>query len=332
MTCRAPLEAAQHETGGKPVVYKRGHRPKSLAEGYAALDLPCGQCISCRREKGRLWAARMMHEAAYWEDQGKYNIFLTLTYEDKHLPMYGMLNKKHLQDFFKRLRARIAPEKFRYYVVGEYGTQCPDHEIENCPKCGPLQRPHYHAIIFGWSPPDKMGVTERDGYTVYQSETIDAAWTKTDETGEKTVIGSHEIGSVTFESCSYISDYIMKKFTGNEYEVADHYCKYLWQIDAWVDMEPEFAMMSRRPGIGYEWFQRYQNDIYPSDEMPIPGRFVFCQPPKYYDGFRKETHPEEMQRIQDQRRRAMAESLANGPTLYQRAQYEDALIKRRTQP
>lgn len=43
------------------------------------------------------------------------------------------LKKKHVQDFFKRLRKRTG-SRLRYYLCGEYGTQ--------------HKRPHYHVILF----------------------------------------------------------------------------------------------------------------------------------------------------------------------------------------
>ena len=33
-----------------------------------------------------------------------FNSFVTLTYDDDHLPEYNSLNYKHFQDFMKRLR------------------------------------------------------------------------------------------------------------------------------------------------------------------------------------------------------------------------------------
>lgn len=332
MTCRAPLEAAQHKIKqGKPIVYKKGRRPKTLAEGYRALELPCGQCKSCKLEKSRQWAARMMHEAAYWEEfKNKSSLFLTLTYNDEHLPMYGTLVKEHIQEFFKRLRWHIGRDKLRYYVVGEYGSQCPDHEIINCPVCGPLQRPHYHAIIFGWTPGQKEVLGHRDGATVYASEIIEKAWTKRNQAGKKTVIGGHEWGSCTFESCAYVSRYIMKKINGNDEAMAEHYCKYIPLLDTWVDLPPEFSMMSKRPGIGKKWYDHFQNDIYPTDEMPIPGRTNISKPAKYYDGFYEKSNPEQMAAIKEDRRKAMADSLVNGPSLESRAKCEDARLKQLT--
>ena len=41
-----------------------------------------------------------MHEAS----MHMFNSFVTLTYDDDHLPEYNSLNYKHFQDFMKRLR------------------------------------------------------------------------------------------------------------------------------------------------------------------------------------------------------------------------------------
>jgi hypothetical protein len=51
------------------------------------------------------------------------------------------LDKKHFQDFMKRLRKRSLI-KLKYYACGEYG--------------GASLRPHYHAIMFNSNPEDIM--------------------------------------------------------------------------------------------------------------------------------------------------------------------------------
>lgn len=262
---------------------------------------------------------RMMHEAAYWEiTQGRYSIFVTLTYDDENLPLYGTLVKEHIQDFFKRLWWKVTSTKLRYYVVGEYGSQCPYHELIDCPKCGSLQRPHYHAIIFGWSAPegDQSILGHRDGMTVYESKILGDAWK----------FGSHEYGTCTFESCAYVARYTLKKFYGNEYDKADHYCKHMWQTDTWIDLPPEFAMMSKRPGIGKLWFDEYYTSVYHHDEAPIPGRSAISKPGRYYDSHYEKINPEHLAEIKEDRRHAMAKSLVEGPSLESRAIYQDAQL------
>jgi len=91
--------------------------------------IPCGICSSCLGNRRQDWVIRLIEESKQYDS----SLFVTLTYDDQHLPSDGV-NKKHLQDFFKRLRKKI---KFRYYAVGEYGSR--------------THRAHYHVIFFGLS-------------------------------------------------------------------------------------------------------------------------------------------------------------------------------------
>ena len=47
-----------------------------------AVLVPCGHCVGCRLDYSRVWAERCVHEASKYE----HNYFLTLTYDDDHLP------------------------------------------------------------------------------------------------------------------------------------------------------------------------------------------------------------------------------------------------------
>ena len=68
-----------------------------------------------------------------------FNSFVTLTYDDDHLPEYNSLNYKHFQDFMKRLRK--SHNGVRFYMCGEYGED--------------FSRPHYHALLFNCFFPDR---------------------------------------------------------------------------------------------------------------------------------------------------------------------------------
>ena len=78
--------------------------------------------------QSRYLAVRCMHEAS----MHMFNSFVTLTYDDNHLPEYNSLNYKHFQDFMKRLRK--SNNGVRFYMCGEYGED--------------FSRPHYHALLF----------------------------------------------------------------------------------------------------------------------------------------------------------------------------------------
>lgn len=92
------------------------------------LHVPCGKCAFCIRKSINAWCMRLRHEL----DVSSSAYFLTLTYNDEHLPKDGELSKSDLNQFLRRLRKRNPG--IRYFAVGEYG--------EN------NARPHYHAVIF----------------------------------------------------------------------------------------------------------------------------------------------------------------------------------------
>lgn len=92
------------------------------------MSLPCGKCAFCIKKQINAWCLRISHEM----ETSSSAFFLTLTYDDDHLPEFGELSKRDLQLFIKRLRKRNPG--LRYFAVGEYGSN--------------YKRPHYHAIIF----------------------------------------------------------------------------------------------------------------------------------------------------------------------------------------
>jgi hypothetical protein len=101
------------------------------------LELPCGQCIGCRLERSRQWAMRCLHESSLYDR----NAFVTLTYDDEHLPPGGSLNYPDFQRFMKRLR-KNSKSPIRFYMGGEYGES--------------TLRPHFHVCLFGYDFPDKV--------------------------------------------------------------------------------------------------------------------------------------------------------------------------------
>lgn len=243
MTCFHPLSAYQ-KTDGSIVFREKGDIAR-------ALKLPCGQCIGCRLERSRQWAIRCVHEASLYDD----NCFITLTYNPENLPKHGTLVLKHFQDFMKRLRKKYG-SNIRFFHCGEYG------ELSG--------RPHYHAIIFNFDFPDKKFWTERNGHRCYRSDSLEKLWT----------LGQSEIGNVTFESAAYVARYIMKKINGDAAQ--NHYAVIDWTTgEVLAQRKPEYTTMSRRPGIGAGFFEKYSDDIYNHDRVIMRGREM--RPPKFYD-------------------------------------------------
>ena len=48
-----------------------------------------------------------------------------------------------------------------------------------------------------------------------------------------------------------------------------------------LEREPEMLVMSKRPAIGREWFQRFGKHVYVRDKVVARGKEM--QPPRYYD-------------------------------------------------
>lgn len=91
------------------------------------IAVPCGSCIICRKRKASALATRAIMET---ESCGSAPLFITLTYNNEHLPKnehsYVTLRKSDLQLFFKRLRSLLdnqnIPHSLRYLACGEYGS------------------------------------------------------------------------------------------------------------------------------------------------------------------------------------------------------------------
>jgi len=255
LTCYSPLKGFENiEEGG--IVFKRS----SLAG--APMEVKCGQCIGCRISRSKEWAARIVHESQMHQD----NCFITLTYNDENLPHDGSLDKEHFQKFMKRLRKKNEGKTIRYFHCGEYGEG--------------LQRPHYHACLFGIDFSDRVPYSQANDVVTYASEELTEIWGK----------GFTTLGDLNYQTAAYTSRYILKKVTGNK--AHDHYQKVNTLTGELYNIEPEYVTMSLKPGIGKQFYEKYKTDFFPSDECPIPGKGVYKSVPKYYEQIYEQTDPD----------------------------------------
>lgn len=244
MPCSTPLKGWRTPSGSITFRQREGYWDLPPAE------VPCGQCIECKLERSRQWAVRCVHESK----MHKQNCFLTLTYSEEKIPPHGTLRVEDWQDFAKRLRHKMGP--FRFFHCGEYGEH--------------TSRPHYHALIFGLDFHSTRKLFKYSGeHPLYRSELLDKLWGH----------GYVNIGELTHASAAYCASYTTKKITGQmaEYE----YMRIDYSTGEVIELKHPYCTMSRRPGIGKPWLDKFKSDVYMSDEVISNGHKA--KPPKYYD-------------------------------------------------
>lgn len=102
------------------------------------LEVKCGHCDICREAKANAFVHRCCLESQMYD---VYPYFCTLTYDNAHLPKYGV-SVEDCQKFMKRFRRRLEyygfDDKIRYCIRSEYGPR--------------TKRAHYHMIIWNFKP------------------------------------------------------------------------------------------------------------------------------------------------------------------------------------
>lgn len=279
MPCYHPMRGYRSKTvnasGKRSITFDRN-------QGFVDMpqEIPCGQCIGCRLERSRQWAVRCMHEAKMHEK----NCFITLTYNDQNLPPDKSIHVEHFQNFMKRLRKKYAHKKIRFFHCGEYGEK--------------FARPHYHACIFGLDFSDKKHWRTINENKLYTSQTLEELWP----------FGFSTIGEVTFESAAYVARYVTKKITGKN--AIHHYNTINYETgEILSERRPEYVTMSRRPGIGKPWLEKYLSDVFPDDFVLMRGKKL--KPPKFYNAQYERAYPSDYEKLKIARKRAAEKHAAN---------------------
>lgn len=241
------------------------HNAKSI--GYDPRDkyfancvtVPCGKCIGCKLDYSKKWADRMLLEL---QKTGK-GLFVTLTYDNEHAhwtmwedtgisildnslqeecckkgwyfdgnhwckPLYATVDKRDCQLWMKSLREYYDGIRIRFYLCSEYGPK--------------TLRPHYHCILFGIDRGDigdcvLVGQNEL-GQNYYKSEILKKIWKN----------GNVLVSDVSYQTMAYVARYVNKKLVEDS-----HYAE--------RNVEKEFCLMSRRPGIGRSYLEDHPECI-----------------------------------------------------------------------
>lgn len=289
MACNYPLTVYQDRDGGPVSFFERA--------GMDQLSVPCGRCAGCRLGRAQAWALRCQHEASLHDE----NCFLTLTYDDAHLPPVASLRYSDVQKFLRSLRKEVAPKRFSFLCAGEYGER--------------TARPHYHLLLFGHGF-DRLQDFSRAGVPgrLGESEAVGELWRH----------GNHFVGELTPESASYVSQYCLKKVYGRAavefYDVVD--------VDTGEVLGrrvPEFLRMSLRPAIGRKWYEKFSSDVFPVDYAVSSG--VRSRVPRYYEKLFRRDHEAEFEEVEWRRQERM-ESNVESRSVERRSAREEILRAR----
>lgn len=245
-----------------PFPVLRHIKPKDLMKKDEYVQTPCGICEICRKNFAHMWGTRVYHESLLYNDC----CFVTLTYEPEQMPLgcFGLptIEIEDVQNFMKRWREYIQPEKIRYFCGCEYS---------------PLNHlPHYHIAVFGANMWDSRVFTnhvQRDG-----GYSVDCRfWNK----------GFVHVGNLEIGSACYVAGYALKKVMGSANR--DYYKN--------LGITPPRALMSRNPGIGAAFCDVYQ-DTFRSLQSCTVDSWITCLPRYYADRVDLKNTPEYNERVQ----------------------------------
>ncbi len=253
MACTKPIPAQKYFSGktGKSNIRLKGTNFKPN------LELNCNNCLSCRLRKAKEWALRCWHESQMHDT----NCFVTLTYDDKHIPDYHNLDHRDFQLFMKALRNKLG-HPITFFMCGEYGDG--------------THRPHYHVLLFGYFPTDAQYHRTQNGNRYYKSEILDSAWK----------CGFTDTSHVSYKASGYIARYTLKKQLPKE-DAQDRYC-YVDPDGELHIRKFEYVRMStgrdKWTGIGGKWIQKYSKQTLEHDYVLDPDGNQ-CPVPSYYQDY-----------------------------------------------
>ena len=252
--------------------------------------VPCGQCKGCRLDYSRSWADRCMFEC----ETSSSAYFVTLTYDPEHVPLSqgcdedGVLCDtmtlrpddltKFMKDFRRYQQYHFDNLNVRFFACGEYGDKG--------------SRPHYHLILYNAVLPDLIHRSNnQQGDEYFVSDIISRVWNK----------GICVVSEVNWDTCAYTARYVMKKQKGKA--AKEYYGR--------LGIEPEFVRMSRRPGIGADYYFEHKGEIYQDGYVYVQKKdgAQRSTPPKYYDRLYGIEEPDKLDILKIERKFEVSEDL-----------------------
>lgn len=267
------------------------------------VQVPCGKCVECQRDRAREWSTRIALDVKSYNSEDNF-YFITLTYNDDNIPYtesgYPTLVIEDYQLFMKRFRKfqkdAFGKDGVRFYIAGEYGPK--------------TLRPHYHLLVWNCVIPDlELFRISPTGNHLFTSKSIFELWymfeDPDDKTSKKLSLGHHLIGKGSLATAMYTAKYVSKGFD----DTIKQYCK---KTGAFAP----FSRMSLRPALGLD----YLNSLSDTDkcQMIERGSIILNTDnggysnavPRYFKRKIADTFPDEVARVSS-RNKAVYESKEN---------------------
>lgn len=223
------------------------------SEGTTSADrriVPCGECGACKYNRRIDWSFRLKEEARHalsgW--------FITMTYDPHSVPITNgihTLAKRELQLLLKRLRKKH--HAINTKSLSPFDKLPPIRYYAIGEYGEKSDRPHYHLMLFNAH--------------LKTISKFDKIWSK----------GHIRMGAITPERIHYMTKYHVntKKKSFLDEETGEI-------IPEKNIRQPEFALMSRRPGIGHQYIKRIKDWHFDSDKNYLINNGYKQRIPKYY--------------------------------------------------
>lgn len=234
--------------------------PRELKNPYRIV--PCGHCYDCQSQRRQDWSVR--NQIEFKHNPNAY--FITLTYNDDNLTSLKMAkdtylylpNKKHYQNFLKRLRKET---DLRYFGVHEYGKK--------------THRPHYHMLLY----------FQDDSYKLTLSK-LHKTWGLGFVTKDK----------LTTARIHYTTKYLQKPFRQFRHPSLEYiYHTYKdenslrYELEQYYLYRNTFNFMSTKPAIGHQLLDDHDMINYIKQQTELKGHYPrlhfnnqVYQLPRYY--------------------------------------------------
>ena len=140
------------------------------------LQVPCGKCCECRKNRGKSWRIRLYNELFY-QKPNRNNLFVTFTFSDKSMKKYKDNPQLAVRRFCELYR-KYFKKSPRHFFITELGSH--------------TGRLHLHGILFDVCPGRSFKAA---------CKVIRRFWRKN---------GWSWIGYVNYSTCNYILKYLTK--------------------------------------------------------------------------------------------------------------------------